>query len=85
LYTLKVLADHVSPPNMVEKILPVILAMTKDLVPNVRFVSAKILTEMLPKFDTATISKKIKPELSRLHEDVDVDVKFFAAQALTKC
>jgi hypothetical protein len=51
-------------------------------VPNVKFNVAKMLERMAPLTDPTVVESTIKPALRELTEDGDVDVRFYAAQAL---
>ena len=66
-------------------IVPILLNYCKDPVPNVRFGTIKILTQILEKLDQTTVVSKIKPILLEMAKDADRDVKYFAKQALTLC
>ena len=54
-------------------------------VPNIKFTVAKLLERLVPLVDTAVADHTIKPCLQTLAEDADVDVQFFAQQALVSC
>ncbi len=54
-------------------------------VPNIKFTVAKLLERLVPLVDTAIADHTIKPCLQTLAEDADVDVQFFAQQALVSC
>jgi len=54
-------------------------------VPNVRFNVAKTMALIVPSLDSHTIEFQIKPCLTKLHEDEDMDVKYFADAALVLC
>ena len=56
--------------------------MAQDPVPNIRFNVAKTLRVLIPHLDANSNDTKIKPVLMKLHEDDDVDVKFYAGIAL---
>ena len=53
--------------------------------PNIRFNVAKMLERLVPLVDASVVERTIKPCLLELHEDVDVDVRFYALQALNSC
>lgn len=59
---------------------------SKDPVPNVRFGSAKTLSQVLPFVKSEIKETKIRPCLSVLADEAekDKDVNFFATQALDK-
>ncbi|KAM1085387.1 hypothetical protein ACFX2B_011041 [Malus domestica] len=64
------------------KLLPVLINATKDRVPNIKFNVAKVLQSLIPIVDQSVVEKTIRPSLVELSEDPDVDVRFFANQAL---
>jgi len=64
------------------KILPLLLEMAMDPVPNIRFNVAKGLAKMAPICGQATIDSQIRPVLSQLLEDEDRDVRYFAKIAI---
>ncbi len=61
--------------------LPTVLTMANDAVANVRFNVAKTLTIVGPKLGPAAMQTHIKPTLSKLNDDSDFDVRFFASEA----
>lgn len=61
--------------------LPTVLNMATDLVPNVRFNVAKTLSKVGPKLNTSVMQAQIKPALTKLNEDDDFDVRYFASEA----
>lgn len=54
-------------------------------VPNVKFNVAKILERMAPLVDRNVIESSIRPCLLELSDDGDMDVRFYARQALYAC
>lgn len=54
-------------------------------VPNIKFTVAKLLERLVPLVDAAIADQTIKPCLQALADDADVDVQFFAQQALVSC
>ena len=54
-------------------------------VPNIKFTVAKLLERLVPLVDAAIADQTIKPCLRALADDGDVDVQFFAQQALVSC
>ncbi|CAN6876006.1 unnamed protein product [Brassica oleracea var. botrytis] len=72
------------------KLLPVVMTGAKDRqiifyyhrVPNIKFNVAKVLQSLIPIVDQSVVEKTIRPGLVELSEDPDVDVRFFANQAL---
>jgi serine/threonine-protein phosphatase 2A regulatory subunit A len=64
-----------------QKLLPVVINSSKDRVPNIKFNVAKVLQSLVPILDQSTV----KPCLVELSEDPDVDVRYYANQALQAC
>jgi serine/threonine-protein phosphatase 2A regulatory subunit A len=54
-------------------------------VPNVKFNVAKMLEKVVPLLERSVINQSVKPTLSDLCEDGDMDVRFYARQALLAC
>ncbi|KAK9686470.1 protein phosphatase 2A structural subunit [Basidiobolus ranarum] len=84
---LTTMASAVTPQMIKESILPTIVGLISDPVPNIRFSVAKSLETLFPLLkaspETTTIADdEVKPALLQLSEDSDVDVKFFAERAL---
>jgi serine/threonine-protein phosphatase 2A regulatory subunit A len=65
--------------------LPLVIRLAQDPVPNIRFNVAKTIHTLIPLLDSAAAQQKVKPTLSKLFDDTDRDVKFFASQALQLC
>ncbi|EPY83980.1 hypothetical protein CB1_000518072 [Camelus ferus] len=63
--------------------LPTVLSMTGDPVANVHFNVTKSLQKTGLIRDKSTLQSKAKPILERLTQDQDVNVKYFAQEALT--
>ncbi|KDO70022.1 hypothetical protein CISIN_1g0068981mg, partial [Citrus sinensis] len=64
------------------RLLPVVINASKDRVPNIKFNVAKVLQSLIPIVDQSMVEKTIRPCLVELTEDPDVDVRFFATQAI---
>ena len=77
-----VLADVVGKKVLAEQLLPSVLAMAKDPVPNVRFNVAKTLQAISSKLDDAVVAGEVKSCLTTLVADSDEDVQFYAQRAL---
>nr|AFK45317.1 unknown [Lotus japonicus] len=56
--------------------------MRLDRVPNIKFNVAKVLQSLIPIVEESVVENTIRPCLVELSEDPDVDVRFFASQAL---
>lgn len=63
--------------------LPTVLAMAIDNVANVRFNVAKTLQRIGPYLEQSAVQTQVKPVLDKLNADTDVDVKYFASEAIT--
>ncbi|PAN30204.1 hypothetical protein PAHAL_3G000200 [Panicum hallii] len=68
-----------------QKLLPVVINSSKDRVPNIKFNVAKVLQSLVPILDQSVVEKTVKPCLVELSEDPDVDVRYYANQALQAC
>ncbi|KAK1257299.1 hypothetical protein QJS04_geneDACA024262 [Acorus gramineus] len=64
------------------KLLPVVITASKDRVPNIKFNVAKVLQALIPIVNQSVVEQTIRPCLVELSEDPDVDVRYFANQAL---
>lgn len=53
--------------------------------PNVKFNVAKMLEKITPLLERPVIEHSVKPCLAELCEDGDMDVRFYARQALYAC
>eukprot|EP00744_Colponema_vietnamica_P003663 GILI01005585.1.p1 GENE.GILI01005585.1~~GILI01005585.1.p1 ORF type:complete len:585 (+),score=223.80 GILI01005585.1:42-1796(+) len=76
------LANCLSTDVIQNTLLPTVIRLASDPVPNVRFNVAKCLGKLLPVVDAAAVSSQVRPCLLKLKGDSDIDVKFFADQAL---
>jgi serine/threonine-protein phosphatase 2A regulatory subunit A len=63
------------------EVVPILLEMATDPVPNIRFNVARALGEVGPICDSNTYEQQILPVLSLLQEDLDRDVRFYADKA----
>jgi len=59
------------------KILPPLLLLSRDTVPNIRFNAVKALGALVKLLDPAVVNSKIRPTLSQLTVDSDRDVSCF--------
>lgn len=62
--------------------LPTVLTMATDNVANVRFNVAKTLQRIGPFLESSAVQTQVKPILDKLNADSDVDVKYFASEAI---
>jgi len=54
-------------------------------VPNVKFNVAKMIEKIVALLDRSVIEHNIKPCLAELCDDQDMDVRFYARQAMYAC
>jgi len=73
--------------QIVQFIVPLLVKATKDSVPNVRFCACSTISWMMEhhSLGPACINSQIKPALQELEHDSDIDVQYFAQQALQSC
>ena len=81
LFSINVLAEAVGPEITKTVMLPTVLNLAQDGVANVRFNVAKSLQKIAPVLDEETMQTQVKPCLTKLLSDSDVDVRFFAQEA----
>ena len=62
--------------------MPTVIGLASDSVPNVKFNVAKTLMRIGQWLDQATIQQQVKPVLEKLKQDADSDVQYFAAEAI---
>lgn len=68
-----------------DDVLPTLLMLAKDPIPNIRFNVAKSLESVAPllkKSQAQVVKDQIKPALSKLADDTDPDVQHFGKRAL---
>nr|XP_054760167.1 serine/threonine-protein phosphatase 2A 65 kDa regulatory subunit A alpha isoform-like [Lytechinus pictus] len=82
LFSVNVLIDVVDPEVVMKLMLPTITSLAGDAVANVRFNVAKTLQKMVPLVNPP-LQGEIKEVLDKLNTDADLDVKYYAAEALT--
>lgn len=85
LLAVKKIAAKLSPDNLISVILPFVLEMSTDPVPNIRFNCATtiaIVANRIASEKPDLVKREILPLLERLNEDSDVDVRFFASKAV---
>ncbi|XP_042496949.1 protein phosphatase PP2A regulatory subunit A-like [Macadamia integrifolia] len=82
LHAISLLAPVLGAEIICSKLLPVVIYASKDRVPNIKFNIAKVLQSLIPIVDHSVVEQTIRPCLVELSEDPDVDVRFFASQAL---
>uniref|UniRef100_A0A2K6G3D1 Protein phosphatase 2 scaffold subunit Abeta n=1 Tax=Propithecus coquereli TaxID=379532 RepID=A0A2K6G3D1_PROCO len=77
------LVDHCGQEITTKQMLPIVLKMAGDQVANVRFNVAKSLQKIGPILDTNALQGQVKPVLQKLGQDEDMDVKYFAQEAIS--
>ncbi|KAG1671645.1 hypothetical protein FOA52_006876 [Chlamydomonas sp. UWO 241] len=82
LLCISLLATVVPGDVLINSMLPVIVGASKDKVPNVKFNVAKMLQRIAPLLDRPIVDRTIRPCLSELCDDGDMDVRFYARAAL---
>jgi len=82
LFCIQALAEVVGAEVLSESMLPLLLRLSKDPVPNIRFNVAKVLRVVVPLIGKELADSRVRPILKDLAEDEDVDVKYFANIAL---
>lgn len=87
LFAIATIAPALEPKLLNEKVLPIVLSLAEDPIPNIRFNVAKTIEALVPLLkqsnDTAEeVEAKITPVLNRLGEDTDNDVRYFTHKAL---
>ncbi|XP_015586604.1 serine/threonine-protein phosphatase 2A 65 kDa regulatory subunit A alpha isoform isoform X1 [Cephus cinctus] len=83
LFCINVLAEVCGPEITTKFMLPTVLAMANDNVANVRFNVAKTLQRIGPYLEPSAVQTQVKPVLEKLNTDDDVDVKYFASEAIS--
>lgn len=74
--------DKMKPAQIENHLLPLVLTACKDDVANVRFASAKTLAKLIPRVEKSVYESQIKAILQGMVKDDDVDVQYFAEEAL---
>ena len=82
LYCLRSLCDAVTREDANTRVVPIFVQAAGDPVPNIRFVSAKILQQLKPLLAPELVQSSIVPCLTKLSHDDDPDVRYYAEQAL---
>ena len=69
-----------------DHMVPLAITLASDPIPNVKFNVAKTINIMIPLLKKSNLQSvlndKIKPVLSKLIQDTDIDVCYFSQQAL---
>jgi len=82
LFCVNVLAEACGSEITAKFMLPTVLGLANDNVANVRFNVAKTLQRIGPVLDNAALENQVKPCLDKLNNDNDMDVRYFASEAL---
>ena len=87
IFALTTMADALPANTVRDSVLPTVIDLSSDPIPNIRFNVAKSLETMIPllKQNQAMlelVSSMAKPTLEKLSADKDGDVRFFATRAL---
>lgn len=87
LHVLPQVSFVMTPEQLVQYIVPLLVKATKDSVPNVRFCACRTIMWMMEhhSLGTQNINTIIKPCLSELEHDPDIDVQYYAQRALLLC
>ena len=65
-----------------QTMLLVLINTSKDRAPNIKCNVTKVLQSLIPVVDHSVVEQSIRPWLVELSEDPDVDVRYFAVEAL---
>jgi len=87
LHVLPQISQVLTPAQIADHCVPILIKATKDSVPNVRFCACTTIRWLVIKglIPPKVLSDTIKPTLQELETDTDVDVQFYARQALASC
>jgi len=87
LHVLPNMAGVMTPDQIVQFIVPLLIKATKDGVPNVRFCACRTIAWIMDNHNIGQVSinSVIKPTLSELNNDSDIDVQYYAQRALAQC
>jgi serine/threonine-protein phosphatase 2A regulatory subunit A len=77
------MATKMDPDTARLEVLPLVLEMATDTVPNIRFNVAKELEILTPSCGVSAYESQVHPVLIMLLEDDDRDVRFFAEKTET--
>jgi len=88
LHVLSQVSSVMTPEQILQFIIPVLIKATKDGVPNVRFCACRNITWMMESHNFSSmvaISAVIKQALTELQHDSDIDVQYYAQRAIAQC
>lgn len=87
IFAITTIAPSTNPGVVKDLILPAVISLASDPIPNIRFNAAKSLQSLIPVLkqsdETKTlVDQQIKGVLEKLSQDSDMDVQFYANKAL---
>jgi len=82
LFSINLLAEVCGVEMTVKLMMPTVIGMAGDAVANVRFNVAKTLQKLGPSLDQNYLQQQVKPCLQKLKTDTDLDVQYYAQEAL---
>jgi len=87
LHALPQVSGVMTPEQIVQFIVPLLIKATKDSVPNVRFSACQDIMWMMEHHNLGAVSVNtiIKPTLKELEHDPDIDVQHYAQRAIAQC
>ncbi|KAJ3020024.1 hypothetical protein HKX48_001439 [Thoreauomyces humboldtii] len=84
-FALTAIASAVNGDALRDFILPTVITLAADPIPNIRFNVAKSFEQIIPLAKkanlTSTVNEQIKPALAKLSDDSDLDVRYYAKRA----
>mmetsp|Transcript_124392 Transcript_124392/g.311028 ORF Transcript_124392/g.311028 Transcript_124392/m.311028 type:complete len:590 (+) Transcript_124392:92-1861(+) len=87
LHVLPQVSGVMTPDQIVQFLVPLLVKATKDSVPNVRFCACKTIIWMMENHNlgATSVQTSIKPTLMELEHDSDIDVQYYAQRAIALC
>lgn len=82
LYAIQVLTESLDVDMLGKEVLPLVLRMASDPVPNIRFNVSRTLQRMAPRLQNTAVENQIRPALDGLVDDADRDVRYFSRKAM---
>ncbi|KAJ3158369.1 hypothetical protein HDU86_002835 [Geranomyces michiganensis] len=85
-FALTAIASAVNGDALRDNILPTVITLAADPIPNIRFNVAKCFEQIIPlakkaNLGSTVVAEQIKPALAKLAEDSDNDVRYYAQRA----
>lgn len=77
-------AAHFDQSYVAGTLLPVVVSGCKDSIANVRICAARTMEVVIPALEAGVQRDKVRPLLQKMKDDSDLDVKYYAGQALQK-